>query len=75
MGKHFVRDEISSALKRYHVAATEYRHRVESRRPADELGQFHVSVVAPALEERERLAAPNLDEEKRLVEQLRLCHE
>ena len=32
-------------------------------------------MVAPALEECEGLAAPSLDEEKRLVEQLRLCHE
>jgi hypothetical protein len=31
--------------------------------------------VAPALEECERLAAPGLGEEKRLVERLRLCHD
>lgn len=29
MAQHFLWDEISRALKRYHVAAAEYRHRVE----------------------------------------------
>ena len=75
MGQHFLWDEISRALKHYHVAVAEYRHRVEAGGQHDELERFHVSVVAPALEECERLAAPSLGEEKRLVEQLRLCHE
>jgi hypothetical protein len=63
------------ALKRYHVAVAEYRQRVEAGGHPYELERLHVSVVAPALEECERLDAPSLDEEKRLVEQLRLCHE
>src|ERR1700693_936662 len=29
VGQHFLWDEISRALKRYHVAVAEYRHRVE----------------------------------------------
>ena len=69
------RAELSLALKRHEVALTEYRHRVEANGKLDELARFHSSVVAPTLEEGEQLAAGSVDEEKRLVEQLRQCHE
>ena len=36
VAQHFLWDEISRALKRYHVAAAEYRHRVELGGQPDE---------------------------------------
>jgi len=50
---------------------------VEASGRPDELDQFHTSAVTPALEEFERLADGCLVEEdhRRLVKQLRQCHE
>jgi hypothetical protein len=70
-----LRDELSRALKRHEVALAEYRHRVEANDTPDELERFHSAVVAPTLEECGQLAGRSEGEEKRLVEQLRQCHE
>jgi hypothetical protein len=67
--------ELSRALKRHQLALEEYRHRVEANGQPDELELFRSSAVAPTLEECEQLVARSMGEEKRLIEQLRQCHE
>jgi hypothetical protein len=68
-------NELSRAVKRHQWALEEYRHRVEANVQIDELELFRSSVVAPTLEECEQLAARSKGEEKRLIEQLRQCHQ
>jgi len=68
-------DELKRAVQRQQLALAEYRHRIEANGHPDELEKFHSSVVAPTVDECEQLGARSMVEEKRLIEQLRLCHE
>jgi hypothetical protein len=69
-----LREELGDALDHYQWALVEYQNQVDTGGQMDALG-FHASVVEPALKECERLAARLNDEEFRLVEVLRQCHE
>src|SRR5438128_668697 len=69
------REELDHALQHYEWALAEYQRQLKAGGDYAELQRFQASVIMPALAECDRLAAPIRDEDKRLVEELRQCHE
>jgi hypothetical protein len=79
-------ESLSRALEHHSWALAEYQDQIFINGNSDDLEQFRLTVVEPALQECERLrdltgnnssppATDDEDEERRLVEQLEKCHQ